>query len=289
MITVNGENSDYAIMKQVQQLKLAYPHMAVVTLDDKTDFSALAADERLYLVSHGNVGNGNLRDIKRAPLLSWLTDQHRGVPKNFGGIVILSCYSGLQVKSPEPSLAAYLATGLAGRAAAATPVAGANGFSFGTPEFKRSGYSSVVSMDLAAFYFAHDDGEMTKAWLKHRPTHTGGVLKDKLKINVDTSKTIEEHLVTVQQAPPKTPEEITKEFVAAFAKEAKAIEAKLEDIIENKIPGSTVAERADYLVNNDKEADVITWNATIDTQYELFHGLYLWASPADAFTVAKVA
>jgi hypothetical protein len=289
MITVHGEMSDYAIMKQVQQLKLSNPQMAVVTLDDKTDFSALAADESLYLVSHGNAGNGNLRDIKRPALLGWLTDPNRGVPQHFGGIVILSCYSGLQAKPPDPSLAIYLATGLAGRAAAGTPVAGANGFSFGTPEFKKSGYSSVLSMDLAAFYFAAADGEMIKAWLTHKPTHTGGVLKDKFNINVDTSKTIEEHLVTVQQIPPKTPEEIAKALVTAFAKDAKAIEAKLDDIIENKIPGNSVAERADYLVNNDQEADVITWNTTIDTQYELFHDLYLWASAANAFTVAKVA
>jgi hypothetical protein len=71
------------------------------------------------------------------------------VPQKFGGIVILACYSGLEAGTA--SLAAYLAAGLKGRAAADTPAAGANGFSFGTPEFRKSERSSVLSMDLATF------------------------------------------------------------------------------------------------------------------------------------------
>jgi hypothetical protein len=289
VITVNGHESDYAIMKQVQQLELLHHQMPIVTLDDTTDFSALAAGETLYMVSHGNISNGNFADIKRPELLSWLTDQSRGVPPNFGGIVILSCYSGLEVKAGQGSLAAYLAGGLKGRAATGTPVAGANGYSFGTPEFRRSGRSSVLSMDLAAFYYASSDVEMIKAWLNHKPTHTDGVLKDMLTVKVDTGKTIEEQLATVQKAPTKTPEAIAHAYVTAFANEAKAIESRLENII-NSIPGDSVAARADYLVDqaNAQKPDVVSWNQAIDKQDTLFHDLYLWAPVVNAFTKVNV-
>jgi hypothetical protein len=284
MITVNGDADDYAIMKQVQQLKLAYPNMAVTTLDGGTNFSALAADETLYLISHGDIGDGDLRGITRADLLKWLTGS---VPRNFGGIVILSCYSGLEADPPTPSLAAYLATGLKGHAATGTHVAGSNGFSFGTPEFGKSGRSSVLPIDLAAFYFAKDNDMMVKAWLAHKPTHPGGVLND-LGLNVNTGETIGDQLTAGQAKLGKTPEEIAEKYVIAFAKESKDIEGRLETLIETKIPGNSVATRADYLVNNGANADVIDWNQAIARQYELFSGLYLFASMAGAFTVTDV-
>jgi hypothetical protein len=288
MITVSGSESDYAIMKQVQQLRIAHPHMTVVTLDSGTDFSPLTAHEKLYLVAHGNAANGNVRDIKRPDLVKWLTDQGRGVPQNFGGIVILSCYSGLEAKPPQPSLSAHLATALTGRTATGTTVAGANGFSFGTPEFQKTGLSSVLLMDLAAFYFANDNDIMITAWLNHRPTHDGGVLKDTLGIDVDTGKTIGEHLDAVQMAGKKTSKEIADECITAFAGETKKIETQLTDIIDTKIPGGSVVERAEYLVTHDTDPSVLDWNAAINRQYSLFSDLYLWASPEDAFTVAKV-
>jgi hypothetical protein len=288
MITVSGSESDYAIMKQVQQLRIAYPQMAVGTLDAGTDFSALAAQEKLYLVGHGNPGNGNIRDIKRPDLVKSLTDQGHGVPPSFGGIIILSCYSGLMAKPPQASLAAHLATELTRRTAAGTTVAGANGFAFGTPEFRKSGVSSVLLMELAAFYYAAANDMMIEAWLKHRPTHAGGVLKDTHGIDVDTGTTIGENLVSAQPRLKKTPEEIAEDHVIAFAKEAKLIEEKLTDIIKTKIPGNSVADRSEHLVKHDTDPAVIAWNTAIDRQYALFGGLYLWASAADAFTVATV-
>jgi hypothetical protein len=53
----------------------------------------------------------------------------------------------------------------------------------------------------------------------HKSTHADGVLKDKLGIDVNTGKTIGEHVGAVQN---KTSEEIALEYVTAFAKEAKA-------------------------------------------------------------------
>ena len=292
MIVVNGLESDYAIMKQVQQLRLQNRQMTVVKLDDKTDFSKLAASEKLYLVSHGDISTGCFKEIDKKLLLDWLTDRRLGVPEKFGGIVILSCYSGMRMDDDqkEYSLAEYLATGLVGRAAAGTLVEGANGYSFGTPEFAKSGYSSVLSMDLAAFYYASIDepNHMVEAWLKHKPAHAGGVLNADLGITVDTGKTIEEHLTTVQGSQGKAPDKIALEYVTPFAKEAKGIEALLDLIIVNKIQGSSVLERARYLMNNPKDADVVNWNNAIDRQYKLFGDLYLWAPPAKAFTAAKV-
>jgi hypothetical protein len=283
MITVSGKGSesDYAIMKQVQQLKIARPQMAIVPLHAGTDFSGLGADEKLYLVAHGNSGNGNIVDVKRAALAHWLTDPARGVPANFGGIVILSCYSGMVTKGNEPSLAAYLADALAGRAATGTTVTGANGYSFGTPEFRKSGLSSVLLMELVDFNFAVNVDNMRDVWLQRRPTHTGGVLK-----NVDLGKTIQEHLDAIQ-AKNNTTEEIANAYIADFAKDSKAIEEELALIIK-KIPGNTVAERADHLVNQGTDPSVQAWNVAIDRQYALFGNLYLWASPADAFKVVTV-
>jgi hypothetical protein len=288
MITVHGDKADYAIMKQVQQLKIANPNMQIVALDGSTDFSALNADETLYLVSHGDIETGDLRDIDRHTLLDWLKTPGRQVRRDFGGIVILSCYSGLEVDEQDPkgppdpskySLAKFLAIGLTGQVDAGRSIAGANGYSFGTPEFQASGRSSVLPIELAAFYSPDYVDAMIAGWLKRRPTHSGGVLRDELNINVNTAQTIKDHLDE------KTSEVIAKKYVTAFAKDAKEIEAQLQAIITNKIQGATVADRAAYLVNNGARPEVIEWNQAIERQYRLFHTLYLWASPGEAFTV----
>jgi hypothetical protein len=286
VITVNGKESDYAIMKQVQQLRLMDPDMAVVTLDASTDFSKLAANETLYLVSHGDEGSGSLRGIDRAVLLGWLKQQARGVPLKFGGIVLQSCYSGLQPTS-EPSLAKYLAEGLAGQAAPGTTVEGANGYTYGTPEFRKTRRSSVLPRKLWAF---NSPGgaptQMIRDWLNHKPTHAAGVLKDKLNITVDEGKTISDNLATLR-LPQKTPEEVATEYLADFTKQAKAIEAELVSII-GKIPGNSVAQRAEHLVSHAADQDVSKWNTAIEKQYALYGDFYLWAPAADAFTTATI-
>lgn len=94
MISVRGDKSDYAIMKQVQQIKLAYRDTTIGTLDANADFSRLGPAEKLFLVSHGNRLTRDLEEIKRSDLLTWLKDGGRGVPQQFGGIVICACYTG---------------------------------------------------------------------------------------------------------------------------------------------------------------------------------------------------
>lgn len=290
MIAVNGLESDYAIMKQVQQLRLQNRLMTVVKLDETTDFSKLTPGEKLYLVSHGDINTGCFKEIDKKVLLGWLADKQHGVSPRCGGIVILSCYSGMRMDDAraEYSLAEDVATGLVGQLAADTLVEGANGYSFGTPEFGKSGYSSVLSMDLAAFYYASNDDAMIEAWLKHKPAHAGGVLNVDLGITVDTGKTIEEQLTTVRESQGKEPEEIARGYITAFAREAKGIEALLDLIIESRIQGDSVLARARYLMNNVEVPDVINWNNAIDRQYELFGNLYLWAPSGKAFTAAKV-
>lgn len=287
MITVTGKESDYAIMKQVQQLRLMAPDMAVVTLDASTDFSKLAVDETLYLVGHGDSGSGDVRGIARADLLSWLKHDKTGVPPKFGGIVILSCYSGLQPKAPQPSLAGYLAEELRGKTAAGTTVEGANGYSYGTPEFRNTERSSVLPMELSAFYFAGSPSVKANQWLKHKPTHTDGVLKDKLNITVDISKTISDNLAPLQQ-PQRSTTDIAAECLADFIQQAPAIEAELSSIIQGKIPGSSVADKAEYLVTHTTDQNVINWNTAIDKQYALFSSFYLWALPWAAFTTVTI-
>jgi hypothetical protein len=222
VITVNGDELDYAIMKQVQQLRLKHPKMTVVQLDQNANFGALLLDEPLYLVSHGT--HLGLKDIKSSDLLGWLTSPKSGVPHGFnGGIVILSCYSGLQL-TPQPSLASFLARGLHGLATPRMAVEGATGYSYGSPEFGNSGRSSVLPVNLGTFYYANDIPAMVEAWLKLKPTHTGGVLADKLGIKVGIATTIGQQLSGRMQ----TPEEATLVLVSGFA-------AEVKDVIEKQL------------------------------------------------------
>lgn len=292
MITVNGECTDYAIMKQVQQARLVRPDSKVLPLAKGTRFSTLAADEPLYIVSHGDRATGRLRNIRTADLLGWLTHRDLGLPAQFGGIVILSCYGGLSGTPAVPvSLAREVAVGIAGRAAVGTAVAGARGYSFGSPEFRRSGRSSVLSLDLDDFYWADDIPAMKTAWLAHKPTSTAGVLKDVFKCrSVDTDKTTEQNIRKALAAGGSaTDRELDKratELVTEFARKAKGIESRLKKILD-RTPGATVAEKADYFTGNSDARDVLDWNSTIEEQFQLFEQHYLWTPARDAFQVEK--
>ena len=280
MISVHGDKNDYAIMKQVQQIRLAYPHMTIGMLDEKADFSQLGVGERLFLVSHGNAASGDLSSIDRFELLGLLKADRRGVPLHFGGIVICSCYSGL---GGEDSLAHDIARGLAGKAAAGTTVAGANGYSFGTPEFGKSGLSSVLRTGLSSFYtFAQES--MTREWPAQKPTHAGGVLATRWNIPVNIDQTIQENLDT-NVALRSTPDAV-KDQMAVFAGEAKGLEDQLQRAIV-QVAGASVAERASSLIAGNTAA-VDSWNAAIAEQYRLFGDYYLWAPAETAFTVVAV-
>jgi hypothetical protein len=290
MIAVKGSASDYAIMKQVQQLKLRNPEMAIVPLDEQTSFSELGQDELLYLLAHGNAANGDFRAVASTLVLEWLSREVGGVPMAFGGIIILSCFSGRAYGKygEEPSLASFFATGLRNHAAQGTKVEGADGYSFGTRELRETGRSSVLHEGLAGFYLAEKLELMVQQWLNHKPTHTGGVLAEKLTINVDTEKSIAANLQAAETLT-QSPEEIVTEYVKSFAQESTQIVRELDTII-NKVPGDTVAARAGFLVNSDNSNDerVTGWNAAIERQYTLFHDYYLWAPPEKAFTSALV-
>ncbi|HEX4834300.1 MAG TPA: hypothetical protein VH478_24770 [Trebonia sp.] len=269
-------------MKQVQQLRLMDQGMAVVELNDKADFSRLSRNETLYFVSHGYTGA--FMSLDKADVVRWLTDTSHGVPRDFGGIVALSCYSGDGAYTL--SLAKYLAAGLHGRVAAGTTVEGATGYSFGTPEFRKSRRSSVL-VDLA-FYAAQSITDMVDEWLKLKPTHDQGVLHAKLGA-VDQGKTIEQQLTAAQKTLGKSANEVATDYIKDFAVEAKRIEQKLKDLLAAPMKGATVAERAEYLIANGTNQDVIDWNTAIDQQYALFSDLYLWKPQATAFAVEHVA
>jgi hypothetical protein len=280
VIAFYGLRTDYAILKQIQQLMLVFPERQLINLDSNTDFSVLKEDEPLYLIAHGDYPSGDFQAYKREELLSWLASQGKGVPGKFGGIIILSCYSGLARKVAVPSLADYIATGLKGKVADGITVEGANGYSFGTPEFAASGRCSVLSMDLEPFYSLTNTKAMTAAWLMHKPTHTAGILKD-LGVNVDLSKTIGEQLDSAVN-----PEKIVEDFAVA----ARQFETEFKVIATTKIPCWTASDAVRYLLDTDKDPSVAEWNDTVRKQYELFGRHYLWAPPRNgAFTVVKVA
>lgn len=288
MILVNSTNvTDYAIMKQVQQIRLMDPAdrtLSVVSLEPQPDFSKLIPGEKLYVVSHGRTGEF-FGGVTINVLISYLTEAKTGIPQGFSGdIILLSCYSG-DALSGGPALAKYMATMLTGRAAKNTKVTGATGYSFGTPEFRKTGRSSVLS--TIEFYSLGNINGMAGAWLKLKPTHTAGVLHD-LGINVETGKTIKELLATVQTTQ-GAPEDIATKYVTSFADEAKRIEDALKVILaSNQIPKSTIAEAANFLVTRNEEQVVQDWNTEINKQYKLYNNLYLWKTLSDAFKDANV-
>jgi hypothetical protein len=289
MILVNSAKvTDYAILKQVQQIRLIDPTdhtLSVVSLDSQPDLSKVSLKETLFVVSHGRAGDF-FGGVSKNVLISYLADSKYGVPKGFNGdILLLSCCGG-DAPPGQSSLAKYVATMLTGRVAKGTMVAGATGYSFGTPEFRQSRRSSVLC--ASEFYSLGDINPMVAAWLKLQPTHGGGVLHDDLAINVDTGKTIKELLTTIP-ASQRTPEEIAAEYVVNFADEARRIEDALKGIVAgNTIPKSTIAEAADFLVTRNEEQVVQSWNAEIDNQYKLYTNLYLWKSRLDAFKAEHV-
>ncbi|MGH4024345.1 MAG: hypothetical protein ACRDRV_07140 [Pseudonocardiaceae bacterium] len=147
-------------MKQVQQLK-AHHQGEVVTLNRDTHFDTIGPDEKLYIVSHGSSTDGSLPFIGTDSLVSWLTGSDHGLPRKFGGIVMLSCYSGLGkgqglTNSVDASLAERIADGSKDKVEPGTPVEGAKGYSFGSPEFGRTGHSSIMSLNLEPFYWVDD-------------------------------------------------------------------------------------------------------------------------------------
>src|SRR6266404_42912 len=151
MILVNCDGKDdYAIMKQIQQIKLLHPAATIVLLNAQPNLSAIDLNEKIYVVSHGTTDNFFGGFGEKVRLRRYLKEPGNGVPQNFSGeIIILSCYGGKKPYNGE-SIAEYIAEGLQGRAAKGAVVTGAIGYSFGTPEFGKSGRSSVLCD--SAFY-----------------------------------------------------------------------------------------------------------------------------------------
>jgi hypothetical protein len=286
MILVNCDGKDdYAIMKQIQQIKLIHPATAIVLLNAQPNLSAIDLDEKIYVVSHGTTDNFFGGFAEKVRLRRYLKEPANGVPQNFSGeIIILSCYGGKKPYNGE-SIAEYIAEGLQGRAAKGAVVTGAIGYSFGTPEFGKSGRSSVLCD--SAFYSLGDVNRIVDTWLRLTPTHTAGILSDKLQINVETDKTIRTLITAKIQGSQETPEQVAEKLINEFINEAKGIEETLKTII-RKIPGDTAAARTEYLVNNTGEDAVKNWNLAIGRQYELYGDYYLWVMPPNGFTVAFV-
>ena len=286
MILVNNFGAtDYAIMKQIQQIRLINPNdhtLSVAELGNQPDLSRVGLNEALYVVSHGYRGD-LLGSVDRDGLLAYLNHAQHGIPQNFNGnIILLSCFSGTAPSGGE-SLAKYVADRLRGRAAQNTVVTGATGYSYGTPEFRRTQRSSVLR-DGDFYRFGDIDG-MAAKWLTLHPTHAAGVLHRDFNLVVDINNTIQNQLARVQGQ--GTPLEIATRYMTGYARDAGRIENTLTDRL-TRTPGATIALRADYLVTQNAVQIVIDWNDAIREQDDLFTGLYLWTPTANAFTTANV-
>jgi hypothetical protein len=296
VITVNGgdgKRSDYAIMKQVQQAKIARATHPIVLLDGNINLAGMRESEALYILSHGDPITGDIREVNTATLVDWLTRANRGLPATYKGVItICSCYGGLKYDHQlgKSSLVERVAAGLRRHVAPGVAVRGANGYSFGTPEFSQTGLSSVLSENLSNFYFldTSTDESRRSQWLTHKPTHLKGALLAKLG-TVKKSLTIRENIQKAIDAKPSlgTVDGIALDCVAAFATEAKDIQAAMVDTIK-RIPGDTIVERIEYLEAKDSDPDVVKWNKAIARQYELFQEYYLWAPVDQDFTTAVV-
>jgi len=279
--TAGQPQTDYAIMKQVQQLRRAHPY-SVVMLTSAADFSGMAEDERLFIVSHGDATTGNLRDLSVDTLLKYLNDARRGVPTHFGGITILSCYSGQALQNQ--SLAQRVATGLKVRG---KTVEGALGFSFGSPEFLATGRSSVLDSALRPFYEANDITAMVNMWAQHHPTHTNGVLVDEDLMDTDKLHTASPKLIIRDNLRKMTADDATARMttlIRHFKSEAKRIELSLGQLLA-QIPGTTVDEKiTSFEERSGSDARTAArWNRVIDQQYALFSDYYLWLPSGNAF------
>ena len=265
-------HTDYAIMKQIQQLRKVHSK-PVVMLDAGVDFSGMAAGEQLFVVSHGNAADGDLRDLPTQTLINRLNHAQKGVPANIGGITLLSCYSGRPVQ-PQ-SLAERVAAGLFHQH---IQVQGAIGFSFGSPEFSATGHSSVMPEDLRAIYSAEDIGAMADTWRDRQPTHNGGILTELPGLvihGVPTNRTTRQILMNAGLSGGEADGRI-RGLMGKLKGEIKQIEAGLRNLL-GQLPGMTVAEKATAFEQPWLHRRTIDkWDRLIQRQYDLFHKYYLW-------------
>jgi len=268
LIAVNGDaQNDYALMKQVQQLRapLKQTHRRVIALNALSDFSGMKTNEDLFIVSHGWSDSGKLKGVETDKLIGWLNDANKGVPANFGRIVLLSCYGGMD--KGQGALAENISAGLKHRG---HRVEGALGFSFGTTAFSKSTerHSSVLPENLRVFYELKADqlDEMANTWGAMNPSHQHGILGDA----INRGQTIRQNMRAKfgGQADGRI-----AALIKDFQEEAKRIEERLKRLL----PGDSIEASADALQSNP------SWTDAIRRQYKLFDDYYLWTSPETAF------
>jgi hypothetical protein len=264
----------------------------MVALGPGLDLSVLRATEPLYIASHGDPFTGQLRGVPTATLLGYLTAPNTGLPKAYKArITILSCYGGQRKGNNPKSLVEDVADGLTGRLSPGAAVQGANGYSFGTPEFASTGTSSVLSSDLGSFYTLDikDLDARQQLWRRQKPTHKGGVLKDQLGADVRTTETIGDNItraLATGKSPNSTLEDLAWKYISDFTLAARRIERGLERLVRD-FPGKTVPERIGHMLDTQTQG-VTEWNQLIAEQYRLFADHYLWSLPPNDFTEVAV-
>ena len=90
-----------------------------------SNFSTMNTNEELIVVSHGE--KGKIGSFDSTQTVDVLTKPDKAIPKDIGGITLMSCYSGLDESDPDTSLADQVADELKDKGYTDIPVKGALG------------------------------------------------------------------------------------------------------------------------------------------------------------------
>jgi hypothetical protein len=275
MITVANPNSgDYATLKVLHQLTQFEPGV-IYPLTMGTDFSGMQANETLYVVGHGSRDDGEIKGLATSGLIRILTDKNKGVPNNIGGIVVLTCYSGIEYD--DTTLVNRIADGLKKAKKKNIPVRGARGFAYGSPVTRNTGFNSVLPRDRTAIY-SGTANEIVQELSDYVPaedtTWKTPQTGQYLKLVANTKLSVKPGV--------KALEKWATEFVAERDRIENAMKGKVSDLpnqINNLMQGD-VTSAVNALTLDAEFQDLV------DEQYSLFNSANLFIDPNVAYTVA---
>lgn len=275
MITVANPNSgDYATLKVLHQLT-QFDQGGIRSLTMGTDFSGMQANEILYIVGHGSRDDGEIKGMATSGLIKILTDKNKGVPNNIGGIVVLTCYSGIEYDNT--TLVNRIADGLKKAKKKNIPVRGAKGFAYGSPVTRNTGFNSVLPRNRTAIYSGTAE-EIVQELSNYVPsedtkwkTPQTGLY---LKLVAGTKLSVKPGLKALKQW--------AAEFVAERDRIENAMKDKVSDLPNqiNNLVQSDVTSAVNALAQDNE------FEGLVDEQYNLFNNVGLFIDPDEAYTVA---
>lgn len=275
MITVANPNSgDYATLKVLHQLRQFEPGV-IHPLTMGADFSGMKAGETLYIVGHGSRDNGEIKGMATSGLIRILTDKNKGVPNNIGGIVVLTCYSGIEYD--DTTLVNKIADGLKKAKKKNIPVRGARGFAYGSPVTRNTGFNSVLPRNHTAIYSGTAEEivqELSDYVPAENTTWQTPQTKKYLKLVAGTKLSVKPGVKALEQW--------ATEFVAERDRIENAMKDKVSDLpnqINNLVQSDVTSAVNTLALDNEFEG-------LVDEQYNLFNNVGLFIDPNEAYTVA---